>query len=182
MAARHQDGGRCTVPRADNGANQCSGLYPKHCENRSYCSPTVLGTCLPHCDGTANMNKVCLTAIWVPEEPIHSGPHADPGQGQELRPKGHAGSLGWLGAALMADMPLLALQTSHHPEGARGPPRIRASGTKGHLQQLLLAENGWRHSKSRRLFQAGWLGLLLPVPAVMGPQPFGANPGNGCCS
>lgn len=43
-----------------------------------------------------NMNNICLMAIWVSEEPIHSGPHAHPGQRQEMRPQRRAGSLGWV--------------------------------------------------------------------------------------
>lgn len=98
VAACHQDGGRCTVPRADNRANQRSALHPKHCDNRSEITvhlrswgPASLTVMVQ-----VNMNNICLMAIWVSEEPIHSGPHAHPGQRQELRPQRGAGSLGWV--------------------------------------------------------------------------------------
>lgn len=118
-------------------------------------------------------------AVRVSEEPIHSGSRAHPGQGQELRPKGGAGSLWWVLHSLTADMPLLALYTSHHPVRACGSPQVRASGTQGHLQKLPLTEHRWRHSKRRRLFLASRFGLLLPVPAETGRGPALPTLGTG---
>ena len=45
VAACHQDGGRCTVPRADNCANQCSGLYLRVLHPEQTCPSWP---CTPH--------------------------------------------------------------------------------------------------------------------------------------
>lgn len=126
----------------------------------SHCSPTAWGTCSPPWGGTANMNTVCSTAGWVSEET--PGPGARSGhQGQRMCLKGPRGG---------------CCTHSRHvppgPGGAHGSPQVRASRKQGHLQQLLLSEHRWRHSKSRRLFLAGHLGLLLPVPAEMSHSPL----------
>lgn len=65
------------------------------------------------------------------------------------------------------------------PGGAHGSPQVPASCKQGHLQQLLLSEHRWRHSKSRRLFLAGHLWLQLPVPAEMSHSPLLPAPGTG---
>lgn len=90
------------------------------------------------------------------------GPGAHSGhQGQRMWPEGPGGGY--------------CTHSRHIPPGSGGAhrcPQVHASHKHGHLQQLLLPEHRWRHSKSGRLFLAGQLGLQLPVPAEMSHSPF----------
>lgn len=155
-AAFHQDGGRCTAPRPEHHVKMSAGFLLSHC------SPTAWGTCSPRWGGTAHMLTACSMAGWASEETIHPGPsaHSDH-QGQRMRPEGPRGG---------------CCTHSRHippgPGGTHGSPQVRASHKQGHLQQLLLSEHRWRHSKSTALFLAGQPGLQLPVPAEMRHSPL----------
>lgn len=134
----------------------------------------VLGTCLPHCDGTVDINKARLG--FRGDDPLWTtcSPCLGAGAAAHRRCR-----LPEADAAPLTGMPLLVLHTLHHPEGACRSPWVRASGPQGHLQQLLLAERRWSRSKSRTLFLASRFGLLLPVPAEMGHSSLLPTPGTG---
>lgn len=130
----------------------------------SHCSPTVWGTCSPRWD------EHCLLLGWL-------GPRGDdpPWTRCSLWSPGAedvaGGPLGWV---------LYPQQTGPSwPWRSPGSPQVRACSKQGHLQQLLLPEHRWRHSKSRRLFLVGHLGLQLPVPAGMSHIPLLPAPGTG---
>lgn len=108
------------------------------------------------------MITVCSTAGWASEETIHPGPsaHSDH-QGQRMWPEGPRGGFC-----------THSRHISPGPGGAHGSPQVCTSHKQGRLQQLLLSEHRWRHSKSRTLCLAGQLGLQLPVPAEMKHSPL----------
>lgn len=177
-AAGHQAGERCTATRADSHVNQCSEIEPKSCENRS--SPTVLGTCLSEYNGSLNLNKACLMAIWVSEELIHSGAHAHPGLGQELQPKGDTGSLGGC-----------CTQGRHAPPGPAhlAPPWgglwVSTDTCQWHTRS---SPASTAHRAQTAAFQeqktiSGQLvWAVVASPSRAGAQPFAANPRNRCWS
>lgn len=117
-------------------------------------------------------------ALWVSEEPIHSGPRAHPGQGQELGPKEGAGSLGWV---------LHPWQTCPSQPCT---PRTTLRGLVGLHRYVRAAHkviSSNSHSPSRDggtpraedyFWPAGFV-LLLLVPAEIGHGPLLPTPGTG---
>lgn len=119
-------------------------------------------TCSPRWGGTANMH--CLLHGWLG----FRGDNPPCTRCQGMWPKGPGG-----GCCTHSRL------VPPGPGGAHGSPQVHASCKQGHLQQLLLSEHRWRHSKSRRLFLAGHPRLQLPVPAEMRHSPLLPAPGTG---
>lgn len=149
----------------------------------SHCSPTLWGPV--SLTGVAQWTwTVRSMAGWVSGMTIHPGPGAHSShQGQRMWPEGPWGGcctqsrhvpLGPGGWSLINNHKWASFSPRNCLHAHRSP-QVHANCKQGHLQQLLLSEHRWRHSKSRLLL-AGHLGLLLPVPVPA------ASPGNRCCS